>query len=152
MIIATPDGITDADWDRVKELAVAIVNATQDDEEGGGEAETLALMGCLDGLEAKYGPLPSILATRADFLDDPERAVELLERAYGMATGQKDARNRLYIADSLASTYIRELEDAESGETWLLRLAEELKTSGDESDITSYEELRADLQHLRDDD
>ena len=41
MNTATPDGIKDEDWDRVKELAVAIVNATQNNEEGG-EDETRA--------------------------------------------------------------------------------------------------------------
>lgn len=151
MIIATPDGISDADWDRVKELAVAIVNATQDDEEGG-EEETIALMGFLDGLEAKYGPHPGIISTRADFLSDPDEAVRLLEQAYTLAVERRDARSRLYIADTLAGTFIRELEDADSGETWLRRVAEELKNTGDESDITSYEELRVDLQRLRDDD
>jgi hypothetical protein len=150
MIISTPDGISDADWDRVKELAVAIATASEDEEDGG-EKETLALMGFLDGLEAKYGRLPSILATRADFLDDPEQAVVLLEQAWELAVERKDVRNRLYIADSLASTYIRELEDAEAGEIWLRRVAEDLKTTGDESDITSYEELRVDLQRLHDD-
>jgi hypothetical protein len=151
MIIVTPDGISDADWDRVKELAVAIVNATQDDEEAG-EAETLALMSFLDELEVKYGPHPGILSTRADFLSDPDEAVRLLERAYALAVERKDARSRLYIADTLAGTFIRELEDAEAGETWLRHVAEELKSTGDESDITSYEELRVDLQRLRDDD
>jgi hypothetical protein len=148
MMIVTPQGISDADWDRVKELAVAIVNATQDDEEGG-EAETDALMTFLDGLEKKYGAHPGILSTRADFLSDPDEAVALLEQAYALAVDRKDARGRLYIADTLAGTFIRELEDAAAGETWLQRVAEELKSTGDESDITSYEELRVDLQRLR---
>ena len=89
MIIATPDGISDADWDRVKELAVAIVNATQDDEEGG-EEETIALMGFLDGLEAKYGPHPGILSTRADFLSDPDEAVAAARA--GLHAGGRAAR------------------------------------------------------------
>jgi hypothetical protein len=148
MMIVTPQGISDADWDRVKELAVAIVNATQDDEEGG-ETETDALMTFLDSLEKKYGSHPGILSTRADFLSDPDEAVALLEEAYTLAVDRKDARSRLYIADTLAGTFIRELEDADAGETWLQRVAEELKSTGDEGDITSYEELRVDLQRLR---
>jgi hypothetical protein len=149
MIIVTPDGISDADWDRVKALAVAILEATHDEDESG-ESETRALMNFLDDLESRCGTLPSILATRADFLDDPAQAVAMLERAYGLAVERDSARDRLYIADTLAGTYIRELEDADAGEAWLGRLADELKTSGDESDITSYEELRVDLQRLRD--
>jgi hypothetical protein len=150
MNTATPDGIEDTDWDRVKELAVAIANATQDDEEGG-EEETRALMGFLDELESKYGVHPSILATRADFLFDPDDAVRLLERAYALAVERKDPRNRVYIADSLASTFIRELEDVEAGGVWLQRLGEALKSAGDDADIESYEELRADLKSLTDD-
>jgi hypothetical protein len=144
---ATPDGISDQDWDRVKALAVAIVNATEDNEEGG-EAETTALMTFLDSLETKYGAHPSILATRADFLADPDDAVQLLEQAYTLAVERRDARNRVYIADSLASTFIRELEDPEGGNVWLQRLGDALKSAGDAADIESYEELRADLKSL----
>jgi len=146
---ATPDGIKNEDWDRVKELAVAIANATQDDDEGG-EEETRALMAFLDELEKKYGAHPSILATRADFLFDPDDAVRLLEQAYALAVERKDVRNRVYIADSLASTFIRELEDVEEGSAWLDKLGEALKSAGDDSDIESYEELRADLKSLTD--
>ena len=71
----------------------------------------------------KDGAHPSILATRADFLLDPDDAVRLLERAYALAVERKDVRNRVYIADSLASTFIRELEDVEQGEAWLQRVA-----------------------------
>lgn len=148
MMIATPQGISEADWNRVKELAVAIVNATTEDDEDGGVAETADLMGFLDGLEKKYGSHPGILSTRADFLSDPDEAVSMLEEAWGLAVNRRDARSRLYIADALASTYIRELEDAQAGRKWLERVAQELKSSGDESDITSYEELRLDLQRL----
>lgn len=144
---ATPDGISEKDWDRVKALAVAIVNATEENEEEG-EVETQALMTFLDGLETKYGAHPSIIATRADFLADPDDAVRLLEQAYTLAVERRDAGNRVYIADSLASTFIRELEDAEAGGVWLQRLGDALKSAGDDSDIESYEELRADLKSL----
>jgi len=151
MMIVTPQGISDADWERVKELALAIVNASEGDEEGGVD-ETASLMSFLDRLEQKYGAHPGILSTRADFLSDPDEAVTLLEQAWGVAVNRRDARSRLYIADTLASTYIRELEDAQAGEKWLDRVAQELKSAGDETDITSYQELRQDLQRLRADD
>ena len=42
--------------------------------------KTEKLLALLEGLEKKFGPLPGILAARADFLDDPEEATRLLER------------------------------------------------------------------------
>ena len=59
----TSDGISDDDWEIVHELAVAIVNAETD---GQSARSTSRLLAFLDELEARYGSLPSILATRAE--------------------------------------------------------------------------------------
>jgi hypothetical protein len=69
--MGTTDGIADSDWEHVKDLVTRLCGAV----EGSKEEETSErdLMAYLDELEDKYGPLPSILATRADFLLDYDK-------------------------------------------------------------------------------
>ena len=78
----TPDGITDADWDRVHELTLDCVNAPTDQEQ---DTCRCRLLLYLDALEEKYGVLASLLATRADFTDDPAVQEWLLLRALALA-------------------------------------------------------------------
>ena len=80
--MVTSDGISDKDWDRVHELVVEIVNAGEGEE---GDQQTAELLGYLDRLEEKYGVLPSILATRADYVEDPLDSLAVLKRAYVLA-------------------------------------------------------------------
>ena len=63
----TPDGISADDWDQVHELALAIVNA---EEEVEGADHRNRLLKYLRELRSKYGELPSILATEADYVLD----------------------------------------------------------------------------------
>ena len=67
--------------------------------------------GCLstlDRLEVTYGALPSILATRADYLDDEDpRREELLLQAYALAESRHDTMNLLDVAHSLANCTLR---------------------------------------------
>src|SRR5687767_6692353 len=58
----TPDGISTEDWDVVHTLAVEIFNASNDQQDVDLRRR---LFDWLDKLEAKYGPLPSSLATRS---------------------------------------------------------------------------------------
>src|SRR5688572_1443807 len=97
--MATSDGISTEDWDVVHEFAVKMVNAPNSEKQHHKDQ----LLQYLEALEVKYGPLPSILATRADYLadDDPARE-ELLLRAHALAEAQSDARNVVYVAHSLA--------------------------------------------------
>ena len=71
----TSDGISDADWDVVHALAVEIVNASESEA---AVRTTAALLCHLDTLEQKYGALPSILATRADYVEDAGERLRLL--------------------------------------------------------------------------
>ena len=87
--VMTPDGITSADWDRVAELALELSRHV--DDEGSDEYRNRLLL-YLDTLESKYGQLPSILATRADFWWDEQTATkeDLLIRAYQLAVERRD--------------------------------------------------------------
>jgi hypothetical protein len=120
----TPDGISDEDWDKVRCAAVEIVNANDTPEAARSYQQIFRV---LDELEAKYGTLPSILATRADYVDDPLHSAALLERACELAVARDDRLNRLEIADSLAQVWIEDLADVDAGTRWLAAFAEELR-------------------------
>ena len=75
------DEIKTEDWDKVHELALLIANASLREE--GNEKESAVvvshglalLLPYLDELTLKYGALPSILATRADYIDNMEKRI-----------------------------------------------------------------------------
>lgn len=116
--MATPDGVSSQDWDRVHELVVDIWNAEAGDDEDRSMCRS-RLLDFLNELEVKYGPLPSILATRADFIDGLPEKISLLRRAYNLAEVRSDRRNVLYIAHSLAELYIQDQQDPIEGRKWL---------------------------------
>jgi hypothetical protein len=115
----TSDGISQQDWDLVHELAVDVVNAADDDR----DQHRHHLLQYLDELEVRYGPRPSILATRADYLDDndPLRE-ELLRNAHALAESIGDERNLLYVAESLVELYLEKKQLAQA-DTWLGRMS-----------------------------
>jgi hypothetical protein len=116
--MATSDGISTEDWDRVTELAFELWKHLEDAEK---EKRHQDLFDFLDGLEAKYGALSSILATRADFLprNEMRNKEELLARAYALAIERRDRRNALDVAHSLADLYLDALRQPKEGATWL---------------------------------
>ena len=136
--MSTPDGIETAEWDVVQGLAVDVVNASDEHK----AHHVRQLLDYLDVLEFKYGPLPSILATRADYLDadDPARE-ELLLRAQSIAAANDDAANQVYVAQSLAELYL-EKGNLQNADHWLTRMRECLFARNDD-DFSEYERLRA---------
>jgi len=81
----TPDGISTDDWDRVHEAAIEIVNASAIEDDVLCAHHTERLFDILSELEGRYGRIPGILATRADFADDPTMAIALHEEAVSVA-------------------------------------------------------------------
>lgn len=136
----TSDGIGDDDWERIRALAVDVVNASAT---GDDSAERTLLFEELDRLEQAYGRRPSIVATRGDFTEAPAERVDLLREAFALATERDDVANELHVADSLARLYIEELADRDNGRQCLDILASCLRRAGGEADITDYEELEA---------
>ncbi len=114
----TPDGISAEDWDRVRELAAEVANATTEDEDEAAE-QRRRVIALLDELEAKYGVLPSILATKAEYSDDVLSGLALLERAFSLAVTRGDSMNQMLTSSSIAQVYIEELNDAGKGRHWL---------------------------------
>jgi hypothetical protein len=142
----TSDGISDADWDRVHTLAVQIANASTEVDSVTADELSIELHVVLDDLESKYGSLPSILATRADYTDDAVDAVSLLERAYEAAVARGDRVNRVEIAESLAQMHVEHLQDLHGAIRWLAAFAEELETSPDPDRLTELRRLEAQLR------
>src|SRR5437667_8273002 len=146
----TSDGISQEDWDGVGDLAAEIVNASSAGDQVLDESLTEALLDHLNDLEGKYGGLPSILATEADYVSDVQEKIALLERAYEAAKAKTDHKNKTLVSSSLSEFYITELKDYASGRFWLRELRESLSTYWDDWEASIYDELSK-LVHKGDD-
>ena len=144
--MTTSDGISSEDWDRVHDRVLDVVNAEEGEEE---DQCRRRLLEYLDELEGKYGPLPSILSTRADYLlgDVPGR-IALFKRAYATATEAGDVRNQLYVTSSLAALYVLELEDVVEGRSWLAHAERFLDRVGTDVDRREFDRVKELLQRL----
>lgn len=146
--MSTSDGISGEDWDVVHELAVDLVNASTSDSALQLRGRLLAF---LDHLESKYGSVPSILATRADYVDNPRLKESLLNDAHFLAESQRDIANALLIAHSLAELHLEEFHDWKKGREWLAKMHEYLAETRDDHYNVEYTRLkkRADEQEQR---
>ncbi len=83
---------------------------------GRAEASLLAL---LDELDQNYGKKPSLLATRADYVESPQHREQLLREAYSESERMADGKNQELVAHSLASFYVEECRNDSEGARWL---------------------------------
>ncbi len=128
----TSDGIRDCDWDQVKDLAAKIANAACRNDQRFGQVLTRRLFQLLRTLESRYGPKPSILATKADYVPSRDARIRLLKRAWSLALSAEDKPNLTWIAGSLAEVFIDDLRDRRRGEAWLSRLERALSCYWDD--------------------
>lgn len=144
--MATSDGISDPDWDQVRDLATELVNHAEGHES---DMWRNRLLRCLDRLQGKYGELPSLLATQADYTEDDAEKERLLLRAYALALERGDGPNTLFISHSLAELFIVERRDKMQGESWLRALQQHLvHDTADAWGATEYEALSVALGKL----
>jgi len=136
----TPDGISSDDWGVVRDLVMVIAAAQTPADRSSAIRRLFAF---LDDLERRYGTRPSILATRADFLDNDDRRVQMLEHAYAVAATQSDHANMLFIAHSLAEFYLDEPPHPPNAEKWLAQMERHLATVDHREMTANYERLRA---------
>lgn len=122
----TPDCIATRDWDRVHEAALELANASESEMR---EAERRMSV-LLDELEQRYGRLPGVLATRADYLEDEQAREVLYLEAFERALSSDDRANLLLISHSLAQLYIGTLKDVKRGRRWLAEYRERWTASG----------------------
>ena len=115
----TPDGIAALDWDRVHQLAVDVVNCSAVEDADGEARARAALIETLDELDQKYGSKPSLLATRADYVESTDERERLLLAAFTEAKRTSDEKNQALTADSLAHFYIEEVQKIDQGAKWL---------------------------------
>lgn len=139
----TPDGISAEDWNKVHELSLAVVNASEE------RTEKKQLLAYLDTLEKRYGSLPSILATKADLIDDPHKRLGLYQRAYEAALENSDKLNLALITLSIAEIHVEELEDRKQSEHWLAIFKENIKDHPDEYLKDEYKRLFAMLNEQK---
>jgi hypothetical protein len=145
----TSDGISFSDWDRVRELACEIVNTSSSGNDNASSEATECLLSWLDTLQGKYGELPSILATKADYIEDTSERLRLLKRAYELAEVRQDKSNLLLTASSLAEIYIAELADLENGRTWLETLEKSFGDSPSKADLAEFSNLKKKFEELK---
>src|SRR6185436_8643004 len=100
---------------RVHDLALLIVNTEDEDHDRARER----MLAYLSDLTLKYGELPSLLATRADYVEDDNESERLLLRAFDLAVTAGDAANVREIALSIASLYANELAEPIPASRWL---------------------------------
>lgn len=139
----TSDGVSDADWEVVSKLAREVVESVECTEDC--QSAEQRLLRFLDELEQKYGKRPSILATRADYVDGVRERVTLLEEAYELARAMNDSLNRTLSASSLAQLFIEEIEDHKSGRRWVDELGDCLALHWDDGEHREYLRLIAKL-------
>lgn len=144
----TPDGISDADWARLRGLAAAVIGATSSAGEVAGRPRLAELFALLDALESQYGRRASLLATRADFTADEGEKLTLLEEAYAIAVESGDVENAVWIADALATLHIADRRDPIEGARWLEAYAEALTAAGDDVDVKPFQALQERLRTL----
>ena len=91
-----------SDWTKLTNLSAKIADAVlvEGDELLAGKSikELLAL---IDSLLHKYGKLPSLLAIKADFIDNSGERLALYEKAYVMAEKDHDFLNMKMILESI---------------------------------------------------
>jgi hypothetical protein len=141
----TSDGISAEDWDRVHDLVLDIVNSGDDENK---ERLRGLLFGYLDDLTMKYGELPSIYATRADYVDRPLESERLLLRGFDLAVDRDDQPNIRAIALSLASLYASGLRDVVAATRWS-EIARAHLNVEDESDMWEYKQIQDDIEALK---
>ena len=141
----TPDGISDDDWHRVHHAACDIVNASAAGDEVLSEHHHERLFEIIGELEASYGRLPSLLATRADFMDDDAAAIPLLQEAL---VACEDPLSEQLTLESLIGRMINQHYPDEIIQNHLTRLGSIIANEGDDSDQEKLAELKVAFQRM----
>ncbi len=118
------------------------MNFSYHDQYEASDQATHELVALASELEAKYGPLPALLAIRADYVGSLEERESLLHDTYREAEVRRDGGYKLWAAASLASHYVDAISDLIKAEHWV-SLAEA------QSRIVDDPRLHEDVDRLR---
>lgn len=142
----TRDGISTEEWDRVHAVAVDIVNSSAIEDDVLCAHHTERLFDILDGLEAIYGRIPSILDTRADYTDDPAVAIALYEEALAAS---EDPDLSSLILPSLIRLKIQERHDESAISNLLLELERLTGMHESSFEVDELRGLQSDFEELK---
>ena len=139
--------ISEKEWDEVRSLIYDVVNVSA----GGGDSTQAGkkLTYKLDRLRLKYGELPLLLSTKADFIGEPDERLKLYKRAVELSQENLDIPCLTQSAESIAAIYVNELSDFHSGQYWLDKLKELIASHGDAYIIGNLSDLEANLNRLK---
>ena len=145
----TADGISTEDWEVVKDFAAKIANAVCAEDNANSQRLTEDLLRYLERLETKYGRLPSIIATKADYTTELNQRVQLLKQAYALAKQSNDKVNMTLTASSLAQLFVEETLDVSSAQAWLALLSNALGDNWDDLEHQEFLKLQGELESLK---
>lgn len=128
---ATEDGISVADWNQVHQLAVDVVNASAVSDQPRTARAQRAMHALLRRLIVKYGELPSLLGTKADYTASLSKRISLYQRAYETALHRKSAYQAFQSAIDLARCEHERGSPTETVKCWLTRAAAIPRPVGD---------------------
>lgn len=140
----TSDGIHSSDWDKVHAVALDLANADGDQH----ELIRLRLFERLDELISKYGELPSLLATKADYVEDSVESEQLFLRAFELARNRNDLKNIKEIALSLAELYATRLQSITQASSWL-EIASAHMSPDDETGRVEHADISEMIEQLK---
>jgi hypothetical protein len=132
---------TDVEWDRVKEVTLAMLNATLADDEVLRASRMEEFRWVLFDLRATHGEHPILLETEADFTDEPTECVALYQQAKHMALANGLLTYTIRI--SLARAFLYEMNDPGRAQQELLACREEVAAWADEHDQEQWQEMQA---------
>lgn len=131
-----------SDWSRIHGLSLEVANLTLANKASAAERARRRLLAALSAMNARHGPLPSILATKAEYIKAPKAKKSLLLRAYRNAVIRHDPKNKTLIASSLAEFYVDEQIDHRRARVWLDRLEQALREFSDPTERRQLRRLR----------
>ncbi len=142
----TSDGISGFDWDKIRGMSADVANAAICDDQGALRKARSEILSAIKQFIVKYGEKPSLLATKADYVEDLNDRIPLLEKAYEISCDTCDVRNKTYISQSLAELYIDDMKDMQKGAFWVKNLAESLASYSEPYEAEEYIRLSSALK------
>lgn len=144
----TSDGISEEDWEKVRDLAALVANAAFHERDQDRKSSNRKLHAFLDALIMKYGHKPSLLATLADFSDDPDEQITLNLKAIKAAEDISDYRNMVLSALSLAEIYTEAKSDRAAAQKWLDYAKEHPMTIQNLCEENHMREIETNMQNI----
>ena len=133
------------DWEKVTTLACNLANAAEEDNEKLSCRYRKRMHQLLDNLIEKYGELPSLLATKADYAENIREKLALLRKSYAIALKANDQANLTWVSSSIAEIYIDELKSLRSGRRWISLLEKHLQDYSDDEERKNFQRMQKQL-------